>query len=312
VIVATEDNFVSLTEFEDLFRRCSNWGRWGSDDQRGALNHITAERIAWAASLVRDGEVVSCARVLDVTPAIDNPAPAVHRMTELPNDDPGSGLRAAMDFLGAECHGEVHSHIDALCHIAYNGKLYNGWDASTVTESGGSVGDLGLLSSGIVSRGVLLDIAALRHQRWLSEGEVIGPEELGDAEATAGVEIGPGDVLLIRTGHALRREVEGPWDSASHKAGLHPRSMPWLKDREIAAVGFDGDGDAAPHACPGVVAPIHVLGINAMGLHFFDALSLEALAAECIVRRRFDFFFAALPLRARGATGCVINPVAIF
>ena len=104
----------------------------------------------------------------------------------------------------------------------------------------------------------------------------------------------------------------GPWDSANHKAGLHPRAMPWFKEREVAALGFDGDGDAAPHPCPSVHVPIHVLGINATGLHFFDALDLEDLAAECAERPRWEFFFVALPIRLKGGTGCLINPVAMF
>ncbi len=87
--------------------------------------------------------------------------------------------------------------------------------------------------------------------------------------------------MLIRTGHALRREVEGPWDSAHYKAGLHPRAMPWFKDRDVVALGFDGDGEAEPHGFADIGAPIHVLGITAMGLHFFDALTFEQLAAEC-------------------------------
>jgi kynurenine formamidase len=119
-------------------------------------------------------------------------------------------------------------------------------------------------------------------------------------------------VVLLRTGHALRRKTHGPWDSAAAKAGLHPRAMPWLKDNEIAAIGFDGDGDPAPHPCPGVRAPIHVLGINAMGLHFLDALDLDDLAQHCAGEGRFEFYFAVAPLRVRGATGCAVNPLAIF
>ena len=307
------EDLVSPAEFEDLYKRCSNWGRWGSEDRRGSLNFITGEHVTRAATLIRTGEVISCSRVLDTTPAVDNPTPAVHYMTSLPTIN-GHTLApgVAADYLGVECHGEVHSHLDALCHIAYRGKLFNGWNADTVTEVGGSVGDLEDISTGIISRGVLLDIAALRGRRWLAGGDAVGPEELSRAEEAADVAVGPGDVVLLRTGHALRREIEGPWNSAAEKAGLHPRSMPWLKDREIAAIGFDGDGDAAPHCCPGVFAPIHLLGINAMGLHFFDALSLEDLAKECSVQERYEFFFSALPLRARGATGCAINPAAIF
>lgn len=307
------EDFVSSEEFEELFQQCSNWGRWGPNDRRGSLNFITSDHVRRASNLILTGTVVSCARTLDTLSAIDNPTPAVHYMTSLPLSDDGPiSPGVAADYIGVECHGEVHSHLDALCHISYRGKIFNGWDSATVSEDGGSVHDLEDVSTGIVSRGVLLDIAALRGQRWLDGGESIRPEELVRAEEAGNVTVGSGDVVLIRTGHALRRQIEGPWDSASEKAGLHPRSMPWLREREIAAIGFDGDGDAAPHGCSGIVAPIHVLGINATGLHFFDALSLEDLANECSERGRYEFFFSALPLRVRGATGCVINPAAIL
>lgn len=225
---------------------------------------------------------------------------------------PSEMTGVAADFLGIECHGEVHSHLDALCHISYRARLYNGWPASSVTVEGASVCHLGDLHSGIISRGVLLDIAAFRGVPWLTGGQAIGPEELSEAEDSAGLTVGAGDIVLLRTGHALRRKTDGPWDSANDKAGLHPRAMPWLKDRDIAAIGFDGDGDPAPCACVGIRFPIHVLGITAIGLHFFDALWLEDLASECARQQRAEFLFVALPLRADGATGCAVNPVGIF
>lgn len=305
---------IERAEFDALFEACSNWGRWGIEDQRGALNLIDASRVASAASLVTEGRTVACGRVLDTHPAVDNPNWAVHRMTTLPDPAPKADapMGAASDYLGLECHGEVHSHIDALCHIAYRGLLHNGWPAGTVTSAGAGACGLEAMPTGIFSRGVLFDIAALRGQQWLSGGDTIGPDELAEAERVAGVEIGIGDVVLIRTGHALRREMEGPWDSASEKAGLDPLAMPWFKGHDIAALGFDGDGEAVPHRVAEVEAPIHVLGINAMGLHFFDALRLEDLAATCADTGRASFLFIACPLRASGATGCAINPIAVF
>jgi kynurenine formamidase len=303
---------VDAEEFAALFARCSNWGRWGPDDQRGALNHITPAVVAAATASVRTGVTVSCARVLDTAAAVDNPRPAEHRMTLLPGQGDAAGVRFAGDSLSLHCHGEVHSHLDSLCHVGYRGRLHNGWSTGTVDASGGSVGDLEVASAGIVSRGVLLDIPRLHGERWLSAGYAVGPGELASAAAAARTEIRRGDVLLLRTGHALRRRVEGPWDSASAKAGLHPRAMPWLRDREIGAIGFDGDGDAAPHACGGIRAPIHVLGINAIGLSFLDALDLDELAQRCETEQRWNFLFVVAPLRLRGGTGCAVNPIAVF
>ncbi|HEY0277150.1 MAG TPA: cyclase family protein [Solirubrobacterales bacterium] len=302
---------VHPAEFEQLFERCSNWGRWGAEDRLGTVNLITPEITAAAARLVETGTSVSCARPIITAATVDTPDPAEHRMTKLPNNPTGE-VGGALDFLGVACHGEAQSHIDALCHIAYRGMLYNGVPATTVTDGGAAEEDLDQVATGISSRGVLLDVAAAQGKRWLESGELIYAEDLEAAERAAGLSVRAGDVVLLRTGQALRRETEGPWDSAKHKAGLHPRAMPWFKDHDVAALGFDGDGDAAPDPVPHIHVPIHVLGINATGLHTFDGLDLEALAATCRSRARWEFFFVALPLRLRGGTGSLINPVAFF
>ncbi len=304
-------DIVDAAEFEALYEQCSNWGRWGADDRLGTVNLITPATTAAAAGLVEAGVSVSCSRPVAKEAAIDNPEPAEHRMIRVPTQAVAD-VGGALDFLGIACHGDVQSHIDALCHIAYRGLLYNGVPASSVTADGAAEEDLDQIATGISSRGVLLDIAALRGKPWLDPGELIYTEDLEAAEHAAGITVESGDVVLLRTGQALRRETEGPWDAAHEKAGLHPRAMPWFKDRDVAALGFDGDGDAAPEPVPSVRIPIHILGINAMGLHTFDALDLEPLAAACHTHARSSFFFIALPIRLQGGTGCLINPVAIF
>jgi len=302
---------VDAAEFERIFERCSNWERWGADDRLGTLNLITPALTAAAARTVEAGVSVSLSRPVATEEAVDNSEPADHRMIQLPTVTAG-GVGGALDFLGVACHGEVQSHVDALCHIAYRDMLFNGVPASTVDADGAAEEDLDQISTGISSRGVLLDLAALRGKPWLEPGELIHADDLDAAERAAGVTVEPGDVVLLRTGQTLRRETEGPWDAAHAKAGLHPRAMPWFKERDIAALGFDGDGDVAPAPVPSVPVPIHVLGINAMGLHTFDALDLERLADACRSHGRSSFFFVAAPIRLQGGTGCLINPLAIF
>jgi kynurenine formamidase len=313
-VAETEYEPVSQAEFDELFSLCSNWHRWGSDDERGALNLIDASHLAKAATLVREGRSISCGRDLETKSAVDNPSQALHYMVKLPGDDVSDSREtsAAFDFLGLECHGEVHSHIDALCHIAYNGLLYNGFSARRVTVEGAEVCGLDEIAEGILSRGVLLDIARLHGEPWLPAGYAISREELEGAEQLAHLEVGVGDVVLLRTGQSSRRKAEGPWDSAHLKAGLHPRAMPWFKEREIAAIAFDGDGDVEPHRTEGIRSPIHVLGINAMGLHFFDCLDLDDLAETCAALDRWEMLFTAAPLRLVGGTGCAINPIAMM
>jgi kynurenine formamidase len=304
---------VSAEQFEALFRELSNWGRWGDDDERGALHHLTPEHVVAAARLVRDGLSVTLSLPLATKAAVSNPEPADHHMTLLTDTDIGSGsLRFAKDYVGADYHNDGHTHIDAFCHVAYGGSLYNGRSQSTVDAGGATADSIEVLENGLVGRGVLLDIPRLRGVPWLEPGEHISLEDLEAAEAEQGVAVREGDVLLVRTGHALRLDELGPWDTASAKAGLHPTAVPFLAERRVAALGCDGNSDTAPSTTEGVSFPIHVLTLNAMGVHLLDYLQFEDLRAVCERARRWEFLFVAVPLRIPGGTGSPINPVAIF
>jgi kynurenine formamidase len=306
---------VSRAEFDRIFEHCKNWGRWGPDDQRGALNHITPEAVLRAAGLVRSGRTVSCAWPLDTAPGPDNPKPVVHHMTclhDIPLGDSGD-LRFAMDFFAMEPHGDAHSHLDALCHVVYRGQLYNGVPAEhAITSTGCRVQGMDVAPNGIVGRGVLLDIPRLRGTKWVEPGEAIGPQEILSAERQQGVRMEQGDIVFLRTGHARKRLEEGPWDAANSKAGLHVTAMPLLHERRIAAIGYDGDGEAVPSNCEGVMYPIHAIGIVAMGLYFMDSLQLEDLAAACRTEGSNEFLCVVAPLRLTGGTASPVNPIAIF
>jgi kynurenine formamidase len=304
---------VSAEQFESLFRELSNWGRWGRDDQRGALHHLTPEHVVDAARLVQDGVSVTLSRPLATEPAVSNPEPAEHHMTMLTDTDIGSGsLRFTKDYVGADYHNEGHTHIDAFCHVAYHGSLYNGRPQDSVDADGASVDSIGVLTNGLVGRGVLLDIPRLRGVPWLEPGEHVMADELGEAESAQGVAVAEGDILLVRTGHARRLDELGPWDTASAKAGLHPTAMRFLAERRVAALGSDGNNDTAPSTTEGVAFPIHVLTLNAMGVHLLDYLQFEDLRAVCEQTGRWEFLFVTAPLRIDGGTGSPLNPIAIF
>jgi len=299
---------VSRAEFKDLYRRVSNWGRWDKDDELGTLHFLTADRVAQAAHLVRSGATVSLSRPLATEARPDNPSPADHYMTMLADEGfGGDPLRFAKDYVGVNYHNDSHSHIDALCHVAFEGKLYGGRPA---TSSGHET--IETLKDGLVGRGVLLDIPRLHSLRWLEPGTDVHPEDLEDAEAAADVRVTPGDILLVRTGHAARLEELGPWDTPSHKSGLHPSAATFLADREVAALGSDGNNDTAPSRTEGVGFPIHVLALNAMGMHLLDYLWLEGLARSCEREGRWDFLFVCAPLRFAGGTGSPVNPIAVL
>jgi kynurenine formamidase len=301
---------------ERVFEQVKNWGRWGPDDQRGALNYITPARRAAAAGLVRDGEVVSCARELPTEASPENPTPAQHMMVMAGDarDLLAPGMEMALDYVGVAFHGMAVSHIDALCHIFVGGKMYNGFDWSEVKSIGALRNSIMAAGDGIVGRGVLLDVPRLRGVRWLELGEAIGPDELEAAERAQGVRVDEGDVLLVSTGRDALRAERGPWNAAEEGlAGLHPTCIPWLHGRRIAALGSDGVSDAIPtNTAPGWAIPIHQCCIAAMGVHLLDNLELARLSAACAARSRWAFLFVAAPLRVARATGSPLNPLAVL
>ncbi|HKT36880.1 MAG TPA: cyclase family protein [Ktedonobacterales bacterium] len=137
-------------------------------------------------------------------------------------------------------------------------------------------------------------------------------DDLEAAERAQGLTVGEGDILLIRTGHVRRLSELGPWDTARLKAGLHPTAMSFIAERRVAALGSDGNSDTAPSPTDDVGFPIHVLAINALGVHLLDYLQLEDLRAACEQAGRWEFLFVAAPLRIPGGTGSPINPLAIL
>jgi len=307
---------ISKREFEAMFESVKNWGQWGADDELGTLNYITPEHVKRAAGLVRSGRHVSMAIPVNRIAGPDNPNPAIHFMTQMFDIPVGtSSLRFAMDFLGMSCHGDCHTHIDALNHIAYGGHIYGGRPQSFVTSHGSLGLDIAGYANGIVGRGVLLDIPRLRGTKWLEPGEAVTRAELEAAEKSEGVQLGEGDILVFRTGHHRRRLELGAWDNGyggEGKAGLHVDTIPWMHERRIAAFLPDGDGEAVPGSVDGVLYPIHPLMIVAMGMVASDSLNLEDVATACEEEKRWEFMVVAEPLRLPGGTGSPFNPIAIL
>ena len=304
---------VTAAQFGELFRSLSTWGRWGDLDERGALNYITVGRVAEAAGLVRRGITVSLSWPLDTRAAAQNPFPAQHRMTStMRADAAGGAVQFAKDWVAIDYHHDTHTHIDALCHVAYAGSLYNGISPDVVAPLGARALSVEAVKDGLVGRGVLLDIPRLRGVPWLEPGEHVFRDDLEAAERGQGVRVAEGDILLVRTGHARRLNEVGSWDTPSAKAGLHPTAMPFLGHRRVAALGSDGNSDTAPASTDGVDFPIHVLAINAMGIHLLDYLQLEELADICEREGRWAFLLVAAPLRIADGTGSPLNPIAIL
>jgi kynurenine formamidase len=310
---------MSLAEFDQLFESVKNWGRWGPDDQLGTLNYITPETVGRAAGLVRSGRRASMQVPVNKVAGPDNPNPAIHFIVQGHDIDVGSaGLRFGLDFLGMTCHGDSHSHVDALCHVSYKGLVYNGRTATEVLTSNGATSlAIDAVSDGVVGRGVLLDIARFRGEKWLEPGQVVDRAELEACERAEGVELGEGDILVFRTGHHARRAALGPRNNdypppGEGRAGLHVDTIPWMHERRIAAFLPDYDGEVVPSTVDGMLYPIHVLQIAAMGMLAADLLDLEALARLAEEENRWEFMVVGLPLRLPGGTGSPWNPIGIF
>jgi kynurenine formamidase len=309
---------VTLNEFDAIYEKVKNWGRWGSDDERGTLNYLTPDKVVAAAKLVKSGRQVSMAIPIGTAAVPDNPNPAVHLMSLL-HDIPitESGLTFGMCWLGMGSHGDAFTHVDALNHVGYKGKLYNGKPVSTLTSRGSDWGSITAYATGLVGRGVLLDAARHRGVEWLEPGEAVNRKELEEIEKAQGVRLEEGDILVFRTGHHARRLKLGAWSNdippkGEGKAGLHVDTVPWMHERRIAAFLPDGDGETVPSNVEDMPYPIHPLQLTAMGMLISDSLQLEELHAASKEEGRYEFMVVGLPLRLPGATGTPWNPIAIF
>jgi kynurenine formamidase len=309
---------LSEGEFQDLYQRLRRMSKWGAADRRGALNYISAADVVAAASDVWRGRAVSLGAPVESSAAPDNPEPCLHQMTSFsasparPEGPSTPRLTFAMDRFAMNIHGNADSHIDALSHVLFDGMLYNGIPAQAVTATGATELSIDVAGDGIVGRGLLLDIPRVRSVRWLEPGDHVTADDLAAAETVQDVHIGQGDLLFVRVGHRRRRNELGAWDVARARAGLHPTALELLAERQIAALGSDGNSDTAASAVEGIDFPVHVLAINALGLHLLDYLHLEDLVAVCEDLRRWSFLCVIAPLRLQWGTGSPVNPIAIF
>ncbi len=300
----------SHEEFTALYRRLRQSAAGGA---RGALDTITPDRVLAAAREVHLGRTVTMAAPVETRATPDNPQPAGHTPTGPTEDEAHApGLHFATDRFSMNVHGDADSHLDALCHVVYDGTLHGGVPATTLTSEGATALSVELAGNGIVGRGVLLDIPRLRGVRWLEPGDHVTADELLAAERSQHVHVGEGDLLFVRVGHRLRRIEAGPWDAARTRAGLHPTAMEFLAERRVAALGGDSNNDTAPSVTDGVDFPVHVLGVHALGLHLLDYLQFEDLVPLCEQEDRWSFLCVIAPLRLPHATGSPVNPIAVL
>jgi kynurenine formamidase len=299
---------VSKAEYEKWKTELSNWGRWGKDDQLGAINLITAAKRKQAATLVKEGFTVSLAGDVNTERSADNAQPYEHVMTQ-------AGPAGAGDSLSVSFHGYAHTHIDAFAHRFFEGKMWNGFSYEEVTkEEGAKKNAIYNLHNGIFTRGVLMDIPRLKGVSYLEPGTRIFIEDLEAWEKQAGVKVGPGDAIFIRTGRWARRSKTGPWNAGVETAGLDPSVLPWLKRRDVAILGSETAQDATPPPATSELGPLalHDFALIVLGVQLMDDTNLEAVSEAAAARKRWDFLLTAAPLPVTNGTGSPINPIAVF
>jgi kynurenine formamidase len=311
----------------ELAERYSNWGRWGADDELGTLNHIRERDVVAASKLVRSGRAFSLAIPVDETGPQSggfgrfNP---IHLMIR--DGNAAATGTVVRDFYGGRDRWirgtddllilplQSGTQWDALAHIVFDGRIYNGYDATDVGSKGAIRNDIAKMRDRIVGRGVLLDIPRSQGRRWLDPGEAIHVDDLDACARSQGVSIGRGDIVLIRTGQMAQCRDAGAWGTYAGGAapGLALDTVGWIHDREIAAIATDTWGmEVLPNETPDVFQPLHIILIVHMGLLVGEIFDLEGLAADCADDGRYEFLFTAPPLPITGGVGSPVNPLAI-
>jgi hypothetical protein len=280
---------ISPAEFDRLFTHVSNWGRWGKDDQRGAMNLITADKRRQAAALVKDGVSVS----LQFAP-LEGAAPE--------RGDPG------------------YSSVNALCTVSYKDKMYNGFvqEPHAIPQCATTLG-LGNLKDGVFTRGILIDMADLKGVASLERGTAVTLQDLEAWERKVGLKVLPGDAVFLRTGSWARRpkpgSVEGFTQHLLREAGYHWSVVPWIKSHDVALLGSDTSLDARPRDVRGEIrildTPVRGLAVGAMGVHVFDGQNLEGLAQLAKKLNRWEFLLTASPITVT-AQSIPVNLIATF
>ncbi len=299
----------------ELASRVSNAGRWGADDQRGTLNLIDAAAVRRGAAAVRQGRSFSLAIPFSADgpqtgaiPGRDNPR---HEMVgvNVPYTGDPAGFTTSDDRMAMGV--QAATHWDALSHVGYEGRLYNDVPDTVITDAGAA--KLGIEQFGAVaSRGVLLDVARLHGVDHFDDGYQITDRDLDRAAEAAGVEIEPGDIVLVRTGqmHFLRIGEKDRYREVT--PGLTTRTIEWFHRHDVAAVATDTFVlECFPCEDPDVLLPVHMIHLRDMGLAQGQIWHLDDLAADCAADGQHDFLLAATPIPLTGGTGGMVAPTAV-
>ena len=281
-----------------------NWGRWGPDDQLGAANLITTAKRLESVALVETGETVSLGH--DVVDAVGSDRNRPFGLNMIISFDPDR----IRDRLEIDYHGGFFTHLDAVCHVVYGGKTFNGHAfRDTVTDAGCKEFGITGLQHGVVTKAVLVDVPRLRGVPYLEPGKRVYREDIEAWERQTGARVEAGDVLLVRTGRWARRAALGEEEGT---AGMDASFLPFLADRDVAMLGGDTAHEVRDNIPGFDVTVVHKFTVVARGMNLFDNLDLDRAAETAARLERWEFLFVASPVRVPGGTGSPINPIAVF
>jgi kynurenine formamidase len=294
-------------------RERRNWGRWGKDDDVGAINLITPQKRAAAAALVRSGRSVSLSREFPKTPAPGNAYPAQHWMRIIPR---GRGGFSA-DYYGIFYHGVASTHLDALCHTWDEQGMWNGRDPQReITFDGALFGAVDRWSDGIITRGVLLDVPRYRGEPYVQQAKPVHGWELEEIATAQGVTLEAGDAVVVYSGREAWQAAhpDRPYGApftpgVQERPGLHVSCLPFIRDHDVAVLVWD----MMDHMPIGYDIPWSVhTAIFAYGIALLDNALLQPLAEACAQEGRYEFMLMIAPLKVVGGTGSPANPIALF
>ncbi len=320
----TQSRLVTPEDIRRWEDELSNWGRWGDEDTKGLLNLITPEKTYEAVQLVEYGISVNLQHFASFTPEVDSwrfwPSEKWLTSVDLETGAPSTG--GALDAIRFNVHDGTMSHLDGICHYARMEPMadldpnvrvtYNGHSHPTTEVScQGETGITGM-GEGYITRGILVDMPLLKGVDWLDPTTPIFVEDLEAWEEFAGVEFGPGDALLLRTGRWAKREAKGPWKYDQGAAGLHASVLPWLHERDISLLVSDAVSDVQPSGVQNSFRPVHTVSMVVMGLPLVDNGYLIELAAEAQRLQKWEFMLSWLINQSEGGTGVPFNGVATF
>lgn len=320
----------TIATVKELGLRYSNWGRWGDDDELGTLNHLAPDNVVRAARLVATGRIVGMGLPIDDagpqsgggTLGRFNP---IHLMIR-DGADVAAGTMIRDFYGGTDRHLRGTDDIlilplqsgtqwDALAHIFFEDTMYNGYSPDQVSSKGALKNSITAGCERMIGRGVLLDVPAALGVPWLAPGYAITSEDLVNCERRQQVTVGRGDFVFVRTGQIAQVRDRGAWgDYAGGAApGLGLEAVPWVGDREIAALATDTWGmEVRPNQTPDTNQPLHIVFLVYMGLWVGEIFDLEALAVACAEEQRWEFLFSGPPLNITRAVGSPLTPVAVF